>query len=300
MDKPNTPEAPRQGEKSAVLLMHCPDRPGIIAILTEFINANGGNIIYLDQYVDRVNSIFYMRVQWDLEGFAIPADKIRDYFDTLYAQRFDVTYKLFFTGTPQRMAIFVSKMSHCIYDLLARYTAGEWKEWNVEIPVIVSNHPDLSYIADQFGIPFEVIPVTRDNKPEAEARQFALLEHYNIDFVVLARYMQVLSDDFIRRYPDRVINIHHSFLPAFIGSKPYHAAYQRGVKLIGATSHYVTADLDAGPIIEQDIVRITHKDTVDDLIKKGRDLEKIVLARAVEKHLQHKILTYRNKTVVFN
>lgn len=300
MDKPNTPEAPRQGEKSAVLLMHCPDRPGIIAILTEFINANGGNIIYLDQYVDRVNSIFYMRVQWDLEGFAIPADKIRDYFDTLYAQRFDVTYKLFFTGTPQRMAIFVSKMSHCIYDLLARYTAGEWKEWNVEIPVIVSNHPDLSYIADQFGIPFEVIPVTRDNKPEAEARQFALLEHYNIDFVVLARYMQVLSDDFIRRYPDRVINIHHSFLPAFIGSKPYHAAYQRGVKLIGATSHYVTADLDAGPIIEQDIVRITHKDTVDDLVKKGRDLEKIVLARAVEKHLQHKILTYRNKTVVFN
>lgn len=300
MDKPNTPEAPRQGEKSAVLLMHCPDRPGIIAILTEFINANGGNIIYLDQYVDRVNSIFYMRVQWDLEGFAIPADKIRDYFDTLYAQRFDVTYKLFFTGTPQRMALFVSKMSHCIYDLLARYTAGEWKEWNVEIPVIVSNHPDLSYIADQFGIPFEVIPVTRDNKPEAEARQFALLEHYNIDFVVLARYMQVLSDDFIRRYPDRVINIHHSFLPAFIGSKPYHAAYQRGVKLIGATSHYVTADLDAGPIIEQDIVRITHKDTVDDLVKKGRDLEKIVLARAVEKHLQHKILTYRNKTVVFN
>lgn len=299
MDTSSTPAA-KPREKSAVLLMHCPDRPGIIAILTEFINANGGNIIYLDQYVDRVNSIFYMRVQWDLEEFAIPADKIRDYFDTLYAQRFDVTYKLFFTGTPQRMAIFVSKMSHCIYDLLARYTAGEWKEWNVEIPVIVSNHPDLSYIADQFGIPFEAIPVTRENKPEAEARQFALLESYNIDFVVLARYMQVLSDDFIRRYPDRVINIHHSFLPAFIGSKPYHAAYQRGVKLIGATSHYVTADLDAGPIIEQDIVRITHKDTVEDLVKKGRDLEKIVLARAVEKHLQHKILTYRNKTVVFN
>lgn len=290
----------QETEKTAVLLMHCPDRPGIIAILTEFINANGGNILYLDQYVDRVNSIFYMRVQWDLRNFAIPAEKIRDYFDTLYAQRFEVTYNLYFTGATQRMAIFVSKMSHCIYDLLARYTAGEWKEWNVEIPVIISNHPDLKFIADQFGIPFEVIPVTRDNKPQAEAQQFELLEKYNIDFVVLARYMQVLSNEFITRYPNRVINIHHSFLPAFIGSKPYHAAYQRGVKLIGATSHYVTADLDAGPIIEQDIVRITHKDTVDDLVKKGRDLEKIVLARAVEKHLQHKILTYENKTVVFN
>lgn len=301
MDTPNTSDKPSQaGEKTAVLLMHCPDRPGIIAILTEFINANGGNILYLDQYVDRVNSIFYMRVQWDLEGFAIPADKIREYFDTLYAQRFEVSYNLYFTGTPQRMAIFVSKMSHCIYDLLARYRAGEWAGWNVEIPVIVSNHPDLKYIADQFGIPFEHIPVTRENKPEAEAQQFAVLERYGIDFIVLARYMQVLSDEFTRRYPNRVINIHHSFLPAFIGSKPYHAAHQRGVKLIGATSHYVTADLDAGPIIEQDIVRITHKDTVDDLVKKGRDLEKIVLARAVEKHLQHKILPYGNKTVVFN
>lgn len=301
MNKIDTPDkAAQAGEKTAVLLMHCPDRPGIIAILTEFINANGGNILYLDQYVDRVNSIFYMRVQWDLEGFAIPADKIREYFDTLYAQRFEVSYNLYFTGTPQRMAIFVSKMSHCIYDLLARYRAGEWAGWNVEIPVIVSNHPDLKYIADQFGIPFEHIPVTRENKPEAEAQQFAVLERYGIDFIVLARYMQVLSDEFTRRYPNRVINIHHSFLPAFIGSKPYHAAHQRGVKLIGATSHYVTADLDAGPIIEQDIVRITHKDTVDDLVKKGRDLEKIVLARAVEKHLQHKILPYGNKTVVFN
>lgn len=287
-------------DSSAVLLMHCPDRPGIIAIITEFINTNGGNILYLDQYVDRVNGIFYMRVKWDLKDFAIPAGKIRDYFDTLVAQKFDVAYTLYFTGTTQRMAIFVSKMSHCLYDLLARYTAGDWKNWDVEIPVIVSNHPDLKFVADQFGIPFEVIPVTKDNKPEAEARQFEILEKYGIDFIVLARYMQVLSDDFIRRYPCRVINIHHSFLPAFIGSKPYHAAYQRGVKLIGATSHYVTADLDAGPIIEQDIVRITHKDTVDDLVKKGRDLEKIVLARAVEKHIKRKVLAYGNKTVVFN
>lgn len=290
----------QQREKTAVLLMHCPDRPGIIAILTEFINNNGGNILYLDQYVDRINSVFYMRVQWELRNFSIPAEKIRDYFDTLYAQRFDVSYNLYFTGTPQRMAIFVSKMSHCIYDLLARYRAGEWKEWDIEVPVIVSNHPDLKYIADQFEIPFELIPVTKENKPEAEAKQFEILEKYNIDFIILARYMQVLSDNFTRLYPNRVINIHHSFLPAFIGSKPYHAAHQRGVKLIGATSHYVTADLDAGPIIEQDIVRITHKDTVDDLVKKGRDLEKIVLARAVEKHLQHKILPYGNKTIVFN
>lgn len=301
MDKKETNETHLNTcARTAVLLMHCPDSPGIIAILTQFINDNGGNILYLDQYVDRVNSVFYMRVQWDLCNFAIPADKLRDYIETLYAQRFDMTYSLYFTGTPQRMAIFVSKMSHCIYDLLARYRAGEWKDWNIEIPVIISNHPDLKYIGEQFGIPFKVIPLTRENKPEAEAQQFALLEHYNIDFVVLARYMQVLSDNFINRYPNRVINIHHSFLPAFVGSKPYHAAHQRGVKLIGATSHYVTADLDAGPIIEQDIVRITHKDTIEDLVKKGRDLEKIVLARAVEKHIQYKILPLDNKTVVFN
>lgn len=286
--------------KSAILLMHCPDRPGIVAILTEFINANGGNILYLDQYVDRVNNVFYMRVQWDLTGFAIPAERIGEFFDTLYASRYDVTYRLFFSGQPQRMAIFVSKMSHCLYDLLARYTAGEWAEWNVDIPLIVSNHPDLKYVADQFGIPFEVFPITKANKEELEPREMELLDRNGIDFVVLARYMQILSEGFINRYPDRIINIHHSFLPAFVGSKPYHAAYQRGVKLIGATSHYVTADLDAGPIIEQDITRITHKDTVDDLVKKGRDLEKIVLSRAVEKHLQHKVLTYGNKTIVFN
>jgi len=197
----------------------------------------------------------------------------------------------------QRMAIFVSKMSHCIYDLLARYTAGEW---DVEIPLIISNHPDLANIGEQFGIPFEVIPITKENKAEQEQKEFELLEKYNIDFIVLARYMQVLSEEFINRYPNRIINIHHSFLPAFVGAKPYHAAYERGVKLIGATSHYVTTELDAGPIIEQDIVRISHKNTVDDLVHKGRDLEKIVLSRAVEKHIQRKILTYKNKTIIFN
>ncbi len=195
------------------------------------------------------------------------------------------------------MAIFVSKMSHCLYDILARYTAGDW---DVEIPLIISNHSNLADVGRQFNIPFEVIHITKDNKAEQEAREFELLDKYGIDFIVLARYMQVLSEDFIERYPNRIINIHHSFLPAFVGAKPYHAAYERGVKLIGATSHYVTTELDAGPIIEQDIVRITHKDRVEDLVHKGRDLEKIVLSRAVEKHIQRKILAYKNKTVVFS
>ncbi len=277
--------------------MHCPDQPGIIAVVTEFINTNGGNILYLDQYVDKVNSIFYMRVEWDLEKFSIPVEKIQDYFETLYANRYNLTYTLSFSREPQRMAIFVSKMSHCLYDILARYIAGEW---DVEIPIIISNHPDMAIVAEQFNIPYEIIPITKGNKAEMEDLEFRLLEQFNIDFIVLARYMQVLSENFIRRYPNRIINIHHSFLPAFVGAKPYHAAYDRGVKLIGATSHYVTTDLDAGPIIEQDIVRITHKDTVDDLVKKGRDLEKIVLSRAVEKHIQRKVLSYNNKTVVFS
>ena len=277
--------------------MHCPDQAGIITVITGFINENGGNIVYLDQYVDRNNGIFYMRIEWELDNFIIPKEKISDYFNTLYAQRYNMSFHISFTERVQRMAIFVSKMSHCIYDLLARYTAGEW---DVEIPLIISNHPDLSIIGQQFNIPFEVIPITKDNKAEQEAKEFELLERYNIDFIFLARYMQVLSEDFIARYPNRIINIHHSFLPAFIGAKPYHQAYERGVKLIGATSHYVTAELDAGPIIEQDIARISHKDSPAELVHKGRDLEKIVLSRAVEKHIQRKILTYKNKTIIFN
>ena len=277
--------------------MHCPDQAGIITVITGFINENGGNIVYLDQYVDRVNGIFYMRIEWELDNFIIPKEKISDYFNTLYAQRYNMSFHISFTERVQRMAIFVSKMSHCIYDLLARYTAGEW---DVEIPLIISNHPDLSVIGQQFNIPFEVIPITKENKAEQEAKEFELLERYNIDFIVLARYMQVLSEDFIARYPNRIINIPPSFLPAFIGAKPYHPAYERGVKLIGATSHYVTAELDAGPIIEQDIARISHKDSPAELVHKGRDLEKIVLSRAVEKHIQRKILTYKNKTIIFN
>lgn len=284
-------------QNTAVLLMHCPDQPGIIAVITEFINANGGNILYLDQYVDKDNGIFYMRVEWDLDNFGIPTEKIRDYFETLYAIKYNMEFKISFTKRKQRMAIFVSKMSHCLYDILARYIAGEW---DVEIPVIISNHPDMEIVAKQFNIPYEVIPVNKDNKEEMEAIEFSILDKYEVDFIVLARYMQVLSENFINKYPNRIINIHHSFLPAFVGAKPYHAAYDRGVKLIGATSHYVTTELDAGPIIEQDITRITHKDSVNDLVKKGRDLEKIVLSRAVEKHIQRKILTYKNKTIVFS
>lgn len=287
----------KKAKKTAILRMHCPDQPGIIAVITEFITTNQGNIIYLDQYVDRVNGIFYMRVEWDLERFVIPAEKIEDYFNTLYGKRYELTYRLSFSSRRQRMAIFVSKMSHCLYDMLARHMAGEW---DVDIPVIISNHPDLAIAGKQFNIPFEVVPVTRDNKEEMEKREFEILDRYGVDFIVLARYMQVLSEDFINRYPNRIINIHHSFLPAFVGAKPYHQAHERGVKLIGATSHYVTTELDAGPIIEQDVVRITHKDTIEELVKKGRDLEKIVLSRAVEKHIQRKILTYNNKTVVFS
>lgn len=287
----------KKKHNTAILRMHCPDQAGIIAEITNFINTNGGNIVYLDQYVDRMNSIFYMRVEWELDHFIIPKEKLKDYFYTLFAQRFDMWFHISFPEHIQHMAIFVSKMSHCLYDLLARYTAGEW---DVEIPLIVSNHPDLANIGEQFGIPFEIISITKENKAEQEQKEFELLEKHNIDFIVLARYMQVLSEEFINRYPNRIINIHHSFLPAFVGAKPYHAAYERGVKLIGATSHYVTTELDAGPIIEQDIVRISHKNTVDDLIHKGRDLEKIVLSRAVEKHIQRKIMTYKNKTIIFN
>lgn len=283
--------------ETAKLLLHCPDRPGILAEVTDFITVNKGNIIYLDQYVDHVENIFFMRLEWELEKFLIPKEKIEDYFATLYAQKYDMEFRLYFSGVKPRMAIFVSKMSHCLFDLLARYTAGEW---NVEIPLIVSNHPDLQHVAERFGIPFYMFPITKENKQGQEQKEMELLQEHSIDFIVLARYMQVISEQMIDAYPNRIINIHHSFLPAFVGAKPYHAAFERGVKIIGATSHYVTTELDAGPIIEQDVVRITHKDTVQDLVNKGKDLEKIVLSRAVQKHIDHKILAYKNKTVIFN
>ena len=283
--------------KTAKLLLHCPDKPGILAAVTDFITINKGNIVYLDQYVDIEEKEFFMRIEWELENFLIPQEKVEDYFDTLYAQKYDMKYRIYFSDRKPRMAIFVSKMSHCIYDLLARYTAGEW---DVEIPLIISNHPDLKHVADRFGIPFHVFPITKENKAEQEAKEMELLKENGVNFIVLARYMQVISAQMIEAYPSKIINIHHSFLPAFVGAKPYHAAFERGVKIIGATSHYVTTELDAGPIIEQDVVRITHKDTVQDLINKGKDLEKIVLSRAVQKHIDRKVLAYKNKTVIFN
>ena len=283
--------------KTAKLLLHCPDKPGILAEVTDFITVNKGNIIYLDQYVDHVENIFFMRIEWELKDFLVPQEKIEDYFATLYAQKYEMNFRLYFSDTKPRMAIFVSKMSHCLFDLLARYTAGEW---NVEIPLIISNHPDLQHVAERFGIPFHLFPITKETKEEQEKKEMELLAKHKITFIVLARYMQVISEQMINAYPNRIINIHHSFLLAFVGAKPYHAAFERGVKIIGATSHYVTTELDAGPIIEQDVVRITHKDTVQDLVNKGKDLEKIVLSRAVQKHIERKVLAYKNKTVIFN
>lgn len=282
---------------TAKLLLHCPDKPGILAEVTDFITVNKGNIIYLDQYVDHVENIFFMRIEWELEAFLVPRAKIEDYFETLYAQKYRMNFRLYFSDIKPRMAIFVSKMSHCLFDMLARYTAGEW---NVEIPLIISNHPDLQHVADRFGIPFYLFPITKETKEEQEQLEMELLTKHNVTFIVLARYMQVISENMIAAYPNRIINIHHSFLPAFVGAKPYHAAFERGVKIIGATSHYVTTELDAGPIIEQDVVRITHKDSTDELVNKGKDLEKIVLSRAVQKHIERKVLAYKNKTVIFS
>ena len=284
---------------TAILLLHCPDKPGIISEITRFITDNKGNIVYLDQYVDRQDGMFFMRIEWELDGFLIPRDKVREYISTLYAKRYGITFNLYFNDEKPRMAIFVSKMSHCLYDLLARYKAGEWE---VEIPCIISNHEDLRYVADQFDIPYYVWSINKDhsNKEEAEKAEMELLREKKVTFIVLARYMQIISDEMIAQYPHHIINIHHSFLPAFVGAKPYHQAWERGVKIIGATSHYVTAELDAGPIIEQDVVRITHKDTPESLVLKGKDLEKIVLSHAVSKHIQRKILTYKNKTIIFS
>ncbi len=283
-------------KSSAILLIHCPDKPGIVVAITNFIHNNGGNILYLDQHVDSEQGVFFMRIEWHLDNFAIQHDKIAEYFETLVGSRYQMTSQLHFSDTKQRMALFVSKMSHCFYDLLARYECGEL---NIDIPVIVSNHADLQHAAERLDIEFHCIPINKENKQQQEKKQKALLQKHNIDFIVLARYMQIVSDDFVKAYPQRIINIHHSFLPAFPGGRPYHSAYERGVKIIGATSHYVTAELDAGPIIEQDVVHVSHKDSVEDMVRIGRDLEKIVLARAVRHHVHHDLLVYENRTVVF-
>ena len=287
----------REKKNTAILLIHCPDRQGILATVTEFLNKNRGNIIYLDQHVDHQDKIFYMRVEWELDGFAIPPEKIGEYFHTLIGLSLNMNWKIYFSDEIPRMALFVSKMPHCLFDILARYAAGEW---DVEIPLIISNHELLRPVAERFGIDFYYFPITRENKDVQEKKEIELLKKHDIRFVVLARYMQILSWYFVEQFPNKIINIHHSFLPAFAGAKPYHAAHERGVKIIGATSHYVTSDLDSGPIIEQDVTRCSHVDSIQKLIRKGRDLEKIVLSQAVYKHLQRKILVYNNRTVVFN
>jgi formyltetrahydrofolate deformylase len=281
---------------TAILLMYCRDRKGLVVAVTQFLDSNNGNIISLDEYVDREANIFFMRIEWELNGFLIPAEKIADFFGTQIAAKFQMTWSLFFSNEKPRMAIFVSKMSHCLYDILSRVHSCEW---NVKIPLIVSNHDDLEPIARQFDIPFHVIPITKENKAEQEKKELEMLKSNKIDFVVLARYMQVISDNFIDNYPNKIINIHHSFLPAFPGAKPYHSAYERGVKIIGATSHYVTADLDAGPIIDQGVTRISHSDSIEKLIMKGRDIEKLVLSRAIMLHLQRRTLVFNNRTVIF-
>lgn len=282
-------------KNSAILLISCPDRKGLVATITKFISDNNGNIIHLDQHVDFLENIFLSRFEWDLQEFAIPREEIGSAFESI-AKKFNMQWELHFSDSVPRMAIFVSKQTHCLYDVLSRYQSGEWR---VQIPLIISNHTDAEPIAEKFGIPFHVFPITKETKKEQEAGQLALLAQHKIDFIVLARYMQILSPEFVQHYPNKIINIHHSFLPAFPGAKPYHSAYTRGVKIIGATSHYVTAELDSGPIIEQDIIRVSHRETIQDFIRKGKDLEKIVLSRAIWYHLQTKILVYNNKTVIF-
>ena len=281
---------------TAVLLLSCPDQKGLVAGVADFIYRHGGNIIHADQHTDPEEGTFLQRVEWELNGFGVPREEIGGAFEPI-ARRFDMSWSLQFSDHVARTAVFVSKQAHCMYDLLARQRMGELP---TEIPLVVSNHETLGPVAESFGIEYAHLPVTRETKAEQEAKTLALLEERRVDLIVLARYMQIVSEDFVRRYPRRIINIHHSFLPAFAGARPYHQAHERGVKIIGATAHYVTAELDQGPIIEQDVVRVSHRDSVADLIRKGRDLEMVVLARAVDLHLRRRILVYGSKTVVFN
>jgi formyltetrahydrofolate deformylase len=281
---------------TAVLLLSCADQKGLVAAVSDFLYRNNGNITHADQHTDLEKSIFLQRVEWELADFAIPRDEIREAFAPI-AERFRMTWSLNFSDHVPRMAVFVSKLPHCLYDLLARW---RMRELHADIPLIVSNHPDLSSIAEGFGIEYQCFPITRETKAAQEERTIEKLQEHRIDLVVLARYMQILSERFVDRYPNRIINIHHSFLPAFAGARPYHQAHERGVKIIGATAHYVTPELDQGPIIEQDVARVSHRDSVGDIIRKGRDLEKVVLARAVDLHLGHRVVAYGNKTVVFD
>ncbi|WP_047246059.1 formyltetrahydrofolate deformylase [Maribacter thermophilus] len=280
-----------------VILINCPDQKGIISSVTGFIHANNGNIIYLDQHVDKSADVFFMRLESDFDGDGFNLELLKKNFQKELAVNYKMEWSIHTDSSKPKMALFVSKYNHCLYDLLSRFNSGEL---SVEIPFILSNHPDLKYVADQFNIPYFHVPFSKENREEGEAEQLSLLKKYKVDFIVLARYMQIVSSTLINEYPNKIINIHHSFLPAFAGAKPYHAAFKRGVKIIGATSHYVTEELDAGPIIEQDVTTVSHTHTISDFISKGRDLEKIVLSRAVKLHVLRKTMVYNNKTIIFS
>ena len=281
---------------NAILLISCRDKKGITSSITHFIAEKNGNIIYADQYIDVETNTFFLRIEWDMDKFNISREEIKQEF--LYiANTFDMTWQVYFSDEKVRLAIFVSKHLHCLYDLLYRYASGQFL---CEIPCIISNHEDAHYLADQFNIPYYYFKITEDNKSEQEKKEIDILKDHNVDLIVLARYHQILTKHFVETFSNRIINIHHSFLPAFVGQNPYVQAYRKGVKVIGATSHYVTAELDQGPIIDQDTVRISHHDKIEDLVRKGGDLEKIVLNRAIRFALDHKILIYENKTVIFD
>ena len=283
--------------QKAILLIQCKDQKGIVASISDFLFQNNGNIIEIDQYIDRDSEHFFMRVEWELESFKIAKQDINSVFQNTLGAKFNIQFQLYFNDPLPKMALFVSKMSHCLFDILGRHQSGELK---VEIPLVISNHRDLEATVKAFGIPFYYFPITKENKLQQEQEQLTLLKSKGITFIVLARYMQIISSDFIKVYPHKIINIHHSFLPAFVGAKPYHGAYQRGVKIIGATSHYVTEELDAGPIIEQDVARVRHHNSVADLVQMGQDVEKVVLSKAIKYHLQRKVMVMGNKTIIFN
>ncbi len=290
------PDISRNMKNTATLLITCPDAKGIVAAIADFLLQHNANILHADQHQDAENNLFLMRVEWDLAGFSLDTDTFNQAFAPV-ANKFNMQWQLKLSQHKTRVAIMVSQYDHCLADLLHRHISGELA---CEIPLVISNHRETEKLVQFYGVDFYHIPVSKDNKPQAEAAQFKLFDQYRIDLIVLARYMQILSPDFVARYPQQIINIHHSFLPAFIGARPYHRAFERGVKLIGATSHYVTEVLDEGPIIEQDIERISHRDQVEDLIQKGRDLERIVLSKAVRWHIENRILLYANKTVIFD
>ncbi len=283
-------------KNSAILLISCKDKKGVVAEISNFIFKNNGNILHSDQHIDFETNTFFMRIEWDLTGFRISRDKIIEKFKPII-KKFKIKYELKFSDYVPKVALFVSKYDHCLIDLLARYRAGEF---NCKIPLIISNHPDLKDIAEYFHIKYYIFPITKENKISQEKEELKLLKKENIDLIILARYMQILSGKFIRHYKNRIINIHHSFLPSFAGANPYKQAYNKGVKLIGATSHYVTEELDKGPIIEQEVIRVSHRDSLEKFIGKGKDIEKIVLARAVKLHLENRILVFKNKTVIFD